>query len=179
MTPGPTCYHGRRLDPEQGTASAVEVIAHDAPAEWRGVMDQRSHHDRSRADGFNWGYIGAGPANLARELLISVLGSAALCDSCGGSRRVVWASSTDLDEPEPWHPVRHMDVDPARIDGCWCADGIRSLPYHQFAREVVSDWGDRWRIGRAEILRWLVAQWEKPPPWLTAAATIETVELPP
>lgn len=43
------------------------------------------HFPRHSPDGFSWGYLGSGPSELARCLLIDALGVEGWCDNCGGS----------------------------------------------------------------------------------------------
>ena len=53
-------YRGRRLEPEKGTVSNIEVT----------VDGKRlKHHVYHSPTGFNFGYGGSGPADLARSIL--------------------------------------------------------------------------------------------------------------
>lgn len=61
-------YHGLRLGPD--TASEVEVIVTDA----HGPGKPLRHRVRHSPTGFNWGYAGSGPADLARSILWDCLG---------------------------------------------------------------------------------------------------------
>jgi hypothetical protein len=54
-------YEGRRVRPEEGTVSETVVLVDGKPLK---------HHVRHSPDGFNWGYGGSGPAELARCILI-------------------------------------------------------------------------------------------------------------
>jgi len=61
-------YKGRRLKPERGTIShsvATVVTVDSKPLK---------HHLRHSPDGFNWGYGGSGPADLAFSILWDLLG---------------------------------------------------------------------------------------------------------
>lgn len=58
-------YRGRRLEPEKGTASDVEVTVNGKPLR---------HHVYHSPTGFNFGYRGSGPADLARSILWDYLG---------------------------------------------------------------------------------------------------------
>lgn len=53
-------YKGERLYPEQGTISDVTVTVDSKPLK---------HHIYHSPTGFNWGYSGSGPADLARSIL--------------------------------------------------------------------------------------------------------------
>lgn len=86
--------------------------------------------------GFGWGDGGTEVhGGLARSLLISALGPAAVCPSCRGAR-----------------------ADDGSARPCECEDGYRQdLPWLEFKYTVVRSW-DRdsgWAISRADILDWL------------------------
>jgi hypothetical protein len=59
-------YKGIRLNPEQGTISNVVVTVNSEPLK---------HHIRHSPDGFNWGYGGSGPADLALNILWDFIGA--------------------------------------------------------------------------------------------------------
>ena len=59
-------YRGRRLKPEQGTGSNVEVTVNGKPLK---------HHVYHSPTGFNFGYGGSGPADLARSILWDFIGA--------------------------------------------------------------------------------------------------------
>lgn len=58
-------YRGRRLEPEKGTISNVEVTVNGKTLR---------HHVFHSPTGFNFGYGGSGPADLARSILWDYLG---------------------------------------------------------------------------------------------------------
>lgn len=60
-------YKGRRLSLEQGAIFDVAVVV---------TVDNKplKHHFRHSPDGFNWGYGGSGPADLARSILWDLIG---------------------------------------------------------------------------------------------------------
>lgn len=58
-------YKGRRLDPEKGTISNVVITVNGKPLK---------HHVYHSPTGFNFGYRGSGPADLARSILWDVIG---------------------------------------------------------------------------------------------------------
>ena len=177
--PGVRCYHGHRLRYPRGDVAGVVVVAHDPRTEWRGNLIHFPRHTSTGA-GFDWGRTGAGAADLARCLLLDAIGSAAVCPDCGGRERLVWLGPDVDDGPEPYDEARHADVDPELITACICGDGMRMLPYRALELEMVARWrGDSWRVTRADLLAWLVGQYEKTPRWLDDVARITTVDLPP
>jgi hypothetical protein len=58
-------YRGKRLKPEEGTGSDVEVTVNGKP------LKHRVYHSPT---GFNFGYGGSGPADLARSILWDLIG---------------------------------------------------------------------------------------------------------
>ena len=63
-------YFGRRLNPAQKTVSDVEVITRDDFGQ-RILSPLPSQKLRNHSpDGFNWGYGGSGPAQLALAILL-------------------------------------------------------------------------------------------------------------
>lgn len=176
MMPAVRCYHGHRLRTPGGEPAAVVVITHDPWSGWRANLIHFPRHARA----FDWGQPGGGAADLARCLLLDALGPAAICPDCEGRERLVWLGPDVDDGPEPYDAARHADTDPELITACICGDGMRMLPYRALELETVARWrGDGWRITRADLMAWLVGQYERTPPWLDRAARIETVELPP
>jgi hypothetical protein len=164
----PTCYHGARLG-----NGGYRIIAHQRET---GERYPLPHIVRHSPRGFAWGYVGSAPADLARSLLIDVLGPAAACPLCNGTGYVAW---TGGDDTEPYDRGLHHDLEPAAITECICTDGRRNLPYLRFEYDQVARWGDHWSITRAEVLRWLVrAYGERTPGWLLEVIGVVTVELP-
>ena len=62
-------YKGRRLGPKE-TLPGVEVLVVDD----NGVARLLEHHVYHSPTGFEWGYLGSGPADLARSILWDTLG---------------------------------------------------------------------------------------------------------
>lgn len=58
-------YHGLRINPKMGTVSEVVVTVDGKP------LKHRVYHSPT---GFNWGYGGSGPADLARSILWDLIG---------------------------------------------------------------------------------------------------------
>jgi hypothetical protein len=138
------------------TAGPHAVIIETGSHEPLGLLVHMPKHSPT---GMSWGYAGSGPADLARSLLIAVLGDDAKCRTCGGTHKIVW-DSEEAAEPRAYDPARDQHEDGYPRSGwtehCYdCDDGYRRLPYQEFKREVVARWGDSFRISRAEILAWL------------------------
>lgn len=97
-------YHAGRL---AGSGPAT-VSVHTVSGRYLGPLP---HHLWHSPDGFQWGYHGSGPAELARCLLLHAFGSAAYCPHCNPTERV----------PHPGDPDRscphcHRGLDAAIID---------------------------------------------------------------
>jgi hypothetical protein len=168
-----TCYHGARLaDGER------RVIAHDAASGWRAPLVHIVTH--APISGFSWGSAGAGAADLARSLLVDALGSHALCPACAGRQFVVWRGPDIDEDPEPYDPALHAEVDDERVTACLCRDGFRDLPYHGLKVAFVARLPDHWKVGRDELLHWLLGQYEvgSVPQWLLAACGVDDLALP-
>jgi hypothetical protein len=94
------------------------------------VVGELTHVVRHSPTGMEWGYLGSGPADLARSLLIDVLGWRAVCSRCEGDGGAA---------------------------GCPCEDGFaESLPYQDLHREMVSVWSQDhpWELGRRALMTW-------------------------
>lgn len=170
----PTCYHGAVY---RG-GNDYRVFAHDKES---GERYPLPHVKRHSPTGMSWGYAGSGPADLARSLLIDVLGPAAACPLCNGTVYVVWKThlGDGAAETEPYNAALHHDLEPELITDCLCTDGYRALNYQAFKFEHVARWGDHWTITRAAVLRWLIRSYgEQPPAWLLGVLGVTTVELP-
>lgn len=114
------------------------------------------HHVRHSPDGFSWGYEGSGPAELARCILIDVLGDGGKCSTCEGTGRVIYR---DQDGP------RSVPSDWAAGEPCPdCeADGFALVigrHYQTFKREVIArhPQGEAWTITADEVRDWLLRQ---------------------
>lgn len=114
------------------------------------------HYVRHSPTGLEWGYGGSGPADLARSILIEVLGSEALCRYCEGSGMVKWVSDDD------YRAATGEDTDPSELAICpdGCDHGLRSdLEYMDFKREIVAKLPRSSFILEAEIVtEWIKAR---------------------
>lgn len=114
---GEVVYHGRR------DANGVSTVVRETAA---GVnLGPLRHIVRHSPTGMEWGFLGAGPADLARSVLLDALGREAGCPGCS--------------------PVGCGDH----------CDGFRAVPYQEFKAAVIGDLADEWRMNRAEVLAWL------------------------
>jgi hypothetical protein len=97
------------------------------------LIGSLTHLVRYSPTGFNWGYVGAGPRELARCLLAAVLEAEANCPTCDG---------------------RGPGVDPS----C-CRDGLRrDLPDKKLVAEVIAGLGPTWVMSDDELRVWWRAQ---------------------
>jgi hypothetical protein len=117
-----------------GCAGVIEALAADGTTV--GVV---AHLRKHSPTGMSWGYMGAGPADAARSLLVAVIGQAAVCPLCRGAAPL----------------------------GCLCDLGYRYLPYHQFKAEVIADLPDEWTLARADLVWWLLKNMPGCADWLT------------
>ena len=140
-------YHGYAEE-----AGGCVVVLEDRAGQQVGVL---AHIVKRSPDGMQWGYLGSGPADTARSILIAALGDRAACPSCAGTKKVVYLPDT-YDE-QPYDPARAADYDPESIAGCLsCDDGFRAdLPYQRFKQEFVATWSGEWRMPRSDVLAWL------------------------
>jgi hypothetical protein len=100
------------------------------------------HHVRHSPDGFNWGYGGSGPSDLARSLLIDFFGQEADCPECERSGQL---------EDEPGH-----------MTSCWeCGGDGFKLPvgYQDFKFQVIAGLPSAgWTLSEEKVAEWVRAQ---------------------
>jgi hypothetical protein len=84
-------YQGERMD----GVCAVSVCGED-PIMMRNLV----HIEKHSPDGFNWGYPGSGPAELARCILTDFLGSEHLADRF--YQRYKWDVIAPIQHDGPW-----------------------------------------------------------------------------
>ena len=132
------------------------VTVHTATGEEIGPLQ---HHVKHSPAGFNWGYAGSGPAELARCLLIDALGDSAICVTCNGTNDVVYDAQRDCERPF----VEGIDdaMDETR-GSCTECGGDRVTPvvttrYQTFKGDVIArlPQGEPWRIPRRDVLAWV------------------------
>jgi hypothetical protein len=113
-------------------AGGVEVFVRDGDVE-----RPLTHHVRHSPGGFEWGYAGSGPAELARCILIEHFGTAAICAECESG----WIE-TDEGKECCWH----------------CGGEVFRLPvsYQKFKLDFIVTLarGEDWEISGAEIEQW-------------------------
>ncbi|MCD2191226.1 DUF6166 domain-containing protein [Actinomycetospora soli] len=106
------------------SSPALVVVEDPATGETIGALE---HRVRYSPTGFNWGYDGAGPRDLARSLLAAVLTDEALCNACHGA-----AAACDT-----------------------CRDGLRpDLPSSAFTSQVVARLGPDWTLHSRQVRAW-------------------------
>jgi hypothetical protein len=113
------------------------------------------HYLKHSPSGFSWGYEGSGPAELARCIVIAILGMAARCPTCAGTGRVIVGLSG---AETPFDPNRD-DLDAAA--NCWqCDAGVAVSPalYQRFKAAAVAEWPSdaEFRITAGDVRVWLV-----------------------
>jgi len=137
-------YHGAPV----GIRSEPQVALVTGHGEYLGYLPHVVKHSPS---GISWGYMGSGPADLARSLLMHALGAATNCRTCRGSREVVWT----VDGVIPRDPS-HADDEWGECIDC-DRDGNRPLPYQEFKEQYVAAWAwpEEWQLSRSEVLAWL------------------------
>ena len=74
-------YHAARISP----TGPATVSVHTPTGDYLGPLP---HHPWHSPDGFQWGYHGNGPTDLARCLLIHAWGPDAYCTRCNPDQRV-------------------------------------------------------------------------------------------
>jgi hypothetical protein len=145
--PGEITYHGYPAGRPSGNVVVIEAPA-GTPVSLLPDVSPTSPAE------FSWGYGGAGPAALARCLLIAALGPAAACPACHGAARMVIEDGRIV----PGSQALADEADPDAIIPCpLCDDGYRAVPHQQFKSEVVAAWrqGAEWVIGRSQVIAWL------------------------
>lgn len=108
------------------------------------------HVVKHSPSGFSWGYRGSGPAELARCMLLHVLGDAAVCTVCGGTATILEGDG------DPGHEVAIRST-------CWGCDGgylLRPVVYQDFKEEVVAGLpaDEPFRLPVALVAAWLGSQ---------------------
>lgn len=123
------------------------VFVEDAGGQTLGLL---THYVRFSVDGFAWGYHGSGPSELARCLLIAVLGPAAACRQCGGTGE----RSTPSTEPAP------AAGDFAPCPGCPDGLAVPDELWEAFTVDVVGRWpiDKPWQLTAGHIRTWLSKQ---------------------
>jgi hypothetical protein len=135
----------------RGYPGGLVAVADSAGAE----LGPLTHFVRHSPTGFGWGYGGSGPAELARCILLAVLGADGRCGECDGHGRVVptddWAGE---------RPYRPETDDEDLIMQCLACDAgstvTRSL-YQRYKRDHVARWrGDAgWAVCVGDVRAWL------------------------
>ena len=150
-------------DLDQGTAfyghrgGRVTVVRHDEYGQFIDETPLR-HYAHHSPTGFGWGYLGSGPADLARCILIATLGDRARCASCAGTGRLASRYVEDVGTVN-----LAFDPDTDQVEHSWpcreCIAGFDVHPsmYHQFKAEVVAKLPEEFVLPVSEVWDWLEA----------------------
>lgn len=162
--PMPAAPAGPGLDPATvihgyPTAGGALVLLESADGDAIGPLP---HHIKHTPTGFTWGYHGSGPAELARCVLIAVLGAVARYATCAGSAWVVVDAAGD---EQPYDPHTHTAAQAQRCRSCDGGISVNPRLYQRFKETVVADWptGAEFRITVGEVRAWLDAVTEDGP----------------
>jgi len=131
-------YHGQRFD--EGCEVWVEESGKRYPLPFR--TEIRNHSPT----GFNWGYSGSGPAQLALAILADFYGPAKAPDRCPFCEAAV----------QDW---RCIDVEHCGYDGTkedkWAHIRGRTIHYQDFKALMVANLPpDKWSISGTQIEAW-------------------------
>lgn len=119
------------------------------------------HHQRHSPDGFSWGYEGSGPAELARCLLIDVLGEGGHCAGCEGTGTVIYRDQDGFRSvPRSWKAG-----EPCPTCGGSGFSSVIEKRYQRFKREVVAlhPMNEPWALSADEVRAWLANYTEEAP----------------
>ena len=110
------------------------------------------HYGKDSPEGYGWGYIGTGPSDLARSILVAVLGRDARCNTCEGTGQTREHAGGGADTAETAGRARTGVIHCDR-----CTGGIYTPWIDRFRREYVARWpiDQPWRIAGGEIREWL------------------------
>lgn len=102
------------------------------------TMKPLEHIVRHSPDGFEWGYGGSGPAELARCILIDLLGEEAKCSQCLGTTTVTYEDGEDMGTERCWN----------------CDDGfVLPVSYQDFKFEMIASQPTQGFMLREEEIR--------------------------
>lgn len=85
-------YRGVRLQPDEGTTSSVQVdVLHQIQAGTQSLVSHElAHFVHHSPDGFNWGYQGSGPSELALAILLDHLKEAPTREQMSMGQPLAW-----------------------------------------------------------------------------------------
>jgi len=109
--------------------------------------------------GPSWGFVGSGPADTARSVLLAPLDEDALCQTCRGTGYLT-ADNADTIGPGATSTARTACTD--------CDRGYRHVPYRLFTTDHVAHWGEQWCMTRQQA-----GLARRPPSRLTQTLTLE------
>lgn len=137
-----------------GRSATETVTMHSPDGDEIGVVE---HYIKHSPAGFSWGYGGSGPAELARCILIIVLGETARCLDCAGTTEIVVNAEGSvkpfrqgLDNQDGW----------SRCFSCDCGNSKVGDLYQSFKNEYVATWPQDkdWKITVGKVRKWIAQQ---------------------
>jgi len=134
-------YHGYH----HGTSGVGMIAVEDAEGNTLGVVH---HVVVDSPTGLSWGFVGSGPADTARSVLLAALDEDARCQTCHGTGYLT-ADNADT--------IRRSAASTARTACTDCDRGYRHVPYRLFTTDHVAHWGEQWCMTRQQVLDWLAA----------------------
>ena len=138
----------------RGYPGGLVVVADSAGAE----LGPLTHFFRHSPTGFGWGYGGSGPAELARCILLAVLGDAGRCGQCGGQGQVV--PSDDWAGERPYRPETDDEDLVMRCLACDAGSWVTPSLYQRFKRDHVARWrsAENWTACVGDVRVWFAAE---------------------
>jgi hypothetical protein len=116
-----------------------------------GRARELAHVVKHSPTGFSWGYAGSGPADLARSILLDVIGPQGACAACDGDGRVRAGGLAE-------------DGSTQYCMECW-GEGWLLAPacYQAFKFEVIAPlaMNEGWVLGEQTIVDWLAGRMER------------------
>jgi hypothetical protein len=121
------------------------------------ALGQLTHHVKHSPSGFAWGYGGSGPADLARCILIAVVGETARCQECAGTTEVYVG---DPANPRPFIPGVDNRDGFSPCFSCDCGNAEVGDLYQRFKDNYVSKWPQDagWEIRVGAVREWIAEQ---------------------
>lgn len=117
------------------------------------------HHVKHSPTGFAWGYTGSGPADLARCILVDVLGGAATCEQCSRCEPIEWESALAPSQVPSAPAVELISVPVKPCSRCErTISPVAEANYQRFKEEVVAEPGDSealWSVSQDRVRAWL------------------------
>jgi hypothetical protein len=146
-------YHGWPRSDGQGAVAVACPL---------GTYRPLPHLVRHSPAGFNWGYNGNGPRDLALSLLADALDERA--------HRSLRMAPSRLDRERPQDAadleIRTRQIDSAADCHCQNERGLAALPYLQFTEQVIAArlrYRGAWSLLHTDMLCWISGFHDRPP----------------